>query len=163
VSKFKGSNGKYKTVSLFLEHDYKPDVAIFTDKEEDLDYNGKVFPSAKRLFVGLGDPTGYMFSQEYLGGWKHWQTLLKSAVTRRYIEAWQEEVEVSLRAEAIRHVVDASKSGGQSGTSAAKWLAEKGYAPKVDGRKATKEDKVKEEKQLLASVKEAEELAARLH
>jgi hypothetical protein len=123
LSSFKGTNGKWKTVSLFLEHEYDPTEAIFTFKDADHEAYGKTFKSARKLFVGLGDPTGYAFSQEYLGGYSHWKAFASSPKIAPYVAEWQEELEVRMRCQAIRTVVSDSASESRSSVSSAKWEA----------------------------------------
>ena len=148
MSNFKGSQGKWFTLSLFLEHDYDPeDLATFTHKSEDHTLHGKTYISARRLFVETGDPTGYTFALEYLGGWAHWKAWLASPPLRKRIDEWVEEVEIKLKAEALHTIKADADSGSKSSVSSAKYLADKGYQPKRKAgapSKAEKERKVKE-------------------
>jgi hypothetical protein len=144
MSKFKGTNGKWKTVSLFLEHEYDPTEAIFTFKDDHHEVNGKTFLSARRLFVGLGDPTGYQFSQEHLGGYSHWKAFVSSPKIAPYVAEWQEELEVLLRSQAIRTVVGDAASESRSSVSSAKWLSDKGWVEKRKAGAPSREEKQRE-------------------
>jgi hypothetical protein len=144
MSKFKGTNGKWKTVSLFLEHEYDPTEAIFTFKDDHHEVNGKTFLSARKLFAGLGDPTGYQFSQEYLGGYSHWKAICNSPKIAPHVADWQEELEVRLRSTAIRTVVSDSLSESRSSVASAKWLSDKGWLEKRKAGAPSKVDKVRE-------------------
>ena len=73
MSKFKDKQGKWLTQALFLEMGYKPQ-AIFTLDDEDKEYNNKLYPSLKKLYLESDDPTEYKVSQ-HLGGWNHWKRL----------------------------------------------------------------------------------------
>lgn len=124
------SMGKYRTQSLFLELGYK-DEAYFTLKEDDYVYEGRTYPSLKRLYLEVQDPTEYKFATEHLMGWKHWQRMCENKVIRRHIDEWREELEVKLRCQAIGDAINLAKSGQ---FQAAKWVADRGWATRGAGR-----------------------------
>lgn len=136
-SKMVDSIGRPLTQGLFLEIGYDTD-AVFTLKEYDFKYKGKTYPSAKKLFVQLEDPTGYAFATKYLLGWDHWQRLLGNKQIAEHIDKWQEELEVKVKSQAIAdmHSLAASESGNFSAT---KWLAESGWAKRSVGRPSKSE------------------------
>lgn len=122
--------GRFRTQSLFLELGYS-DEALFTLKDQDHQWNGKDYPSLKRLYLEMADPTEYAFATEYLLGWRHWQRLCENKVLGRQIEEWRDELEVKLRSKAIRDAIDAAKTGN---FQAAKWVADRGWDTKGRGR-----------------------------
>lgn len=63
----KDKMGRPLTQSLFLEIGYS-DYAVYSLKDEDYEYQGKVYPSLKKLFLASGDPTGYTTATENLLG-----------------------------------------------------------------------------------------------
>lgn len=156
MSQFKGSNGKWKTISLFLEHHYDTTEAIFTMKGEHFDYKGKQYLSPRQLFVGLGDPTGYEFSQQYLDGWEHWKAFCASPRIRAFIEDWKEELEVKLRSKAITTVVADSESESRSSVASAKWLSDRGWVEKRAAGKPSKEE-VQRELKVATKIKDEHE------
>lgn len=126
------SAGRPLTQSLFLEVGYS-DEAIYTLKEVDHTYNGKVYPSLKKLFIDMEDPTEYEFATTYLLGWKHWNRICENKLLRKHIDEWREELEMKLRSRAIKQAMQAAAS--PSGNfQAAKWLADKGWDTKRAGR-----------------------------
>jgi hypothetical protein len=127
---FLNSEGRPLTQSLFLEVGYT-DEAIYTLKEVDHEYNGKVYPSLKRLYLEAADPTEYVFATEHLMGWKHWQRICENKLLRKHIEEWREELEVKLRSEAVRQAIAHAASGT---FQAAKWVADRGWATRGAGR-----------------------------
>src|SRR5574337_902614 len=74
--------GKPLTQSLFLEIGYT-EQSIYTLKEEDYMYEGKLYPSLKRLYLEMEDLTEYEFANTYLLGWKHWKRLCENKLIRK--------------------------------------------------------------------------------
>lgn len=138
--------GKPLTQSLFLEVGYS-DYAIYTWKDRDHEYNGKIYPSLKRLYIEFEDPTEYEFANTYLLGWNQWKRLCDNKIIRREIDQWREELELKLRARGIKEAIKAAESGG---FQAAKWLADRGWDTRGAGRPSKEE--VEKEKRIQARV-----------
>lgn len=122
--------GRPLTQSIFLEIGYS-DAAIYTLKEIDHEHKGKVYPSLKRLFLEMGDPTEYEFATTYLLGWKHWQRMCDNKLLNTHFEEWRQELEIKLRSKAVKDMINAAKDGNYS---ASKWLADRGWSNKGAGR-----------------------------
>jgi hypothetical protein len=129
------SMNKPITQSLFLELGYT-DFSVYTLKDNDYEYKGKVYPSLKRLYLEMADPTEYEFAVTYLIGWRHWKRICENKQIRVYIDEWREELEMKLRSEGVKHAMQSAKLGG---FQAAKWLADRGWSNKGAGR-PSKED-----------------------
>lgn len=142
------SVGRSLTQSMFLEVGYS-DAALYTLKDVDHEYNGKIYPSLKRLYLLEEDPTEYEFAVKYLLGWKHWQRLCENKLLRKSIDEWRAELEIKLRSRAVKEMIKSSASGK---IVASKWLADKGWAQRGAGRPTKAE--VEGEKALLATVAE---------
>lgn len=131
--------GRPLTQSLFLEIGYS-DYAVYTLKESDYVYKDKLYPSLKALYLKEEDPTEYSFASKHLLGWQHWKRLCENKQILKYIEEWREELELKIRSQAIRDMVNlcASENGN---FSAAKFLADRGWEKRGAGRpsKAEKE------------------------
>lgn len=130
--RFKASNGMWLTDSLFRENVWgdKIHLAVYSTKEYDLHLDGKIYPSLKKLYMSVADPTEYKFAEKHLGGWTHWNRMLNNQKLRPMIDKWREELEVKLRSQAFRALRSTAVNEGAKGTTAAKWLAEKGWEPK---------------------------------
>lgn len=128
--------GRYKTLSLFLEVAYDKD-AIFTLKDIDHEYEGKVYISLKRLFLEASDPTEYAFATEHLAGWDHWQKICNNKLLAQHVEKWRYELELKLRAEGIQWVLKSARK--KQNWLAAKFLAEKGWEVRIAGRPSKEE------------------------
>lgn len=127
----KASNGVPLTQGLFLEIQYG-EFAVFTLKDDDYEYNGKTYPSLKKLYLEMEDVVEYEFATKYLLGWTHWQRMCANKQLLKHIEEWREELELKLRSKAIKAMRD--KVNTEQGINAAKWLAEKGWDKKGVGR-----------------------------
>lgn len=134
---FKDEKGRYIVQGLFLEDRYNTDLAYYTLAGEDKEYKGKLFPSLKRLYLETADPIEYTFATTYLYDWDHWQRMCRNAIVSRHIESWREELELSLRSEAISALVDMAIN--KDHYQAAKFLQDKGWDVSKRGR-PSKED-----------------------
>jgi hypothetical protein len=124
----KDVNNKWRTYSLFWEHRQKGYDYYWTLKDK----GTEELPSLKEIYMSYrhAPEFEYEFAQEVIGSWPHWQKLCRSGL-KNYIAAWREELDVKLKAEAIRGAINVSKEGesDSSRLQANKWLADKGYAP----------------------------------
>lgn len=146
-SLLKSTNGIPLTQSLFLEIGYT-DYAVYTLKDEDYEYKGKVYPSLKKLFIEMEDVGEYLFACEYLLGWDHWQRLCANKQVAEHIDKWRHELELKLRSQAIMEI--RAKSKMEKGINAAKWIAEKGWDKRQAGRPSKAE--VERETRVLADL-----------
>lgn len=118
------------TQMLFLEVNYDA-RAVYTLKDVDHVWNGKDYPSMRRLYLEMGDPTEYQFATTYLLGWKHWQRICENKLLRKHVDEWREELEVKLRSEGVHAALVQARSGSWQ---AAKWLVDKGWVESKAGR-----------------------------
>lgn len=142
-SRLKDAQGRPLTQSLFLEIGYEEDKAIYTLKDEDHEYKGNTYYSLKKLFLEMEDPTEYLFANTYLLGWQHWQRLNKNRALTKHFEEWREELELSLRAQGIRAIIE--QSAEEKAFQQANWLAEGKWNKRGAGR-PSKNEKIKEER-----------------
>lgn len=140
-SKFKDSGGRYLTQSLFLEFNYNVDLAVYTFDGEDKTYKGIVYPSLKRLYLESEDITEYTFAKTHLYNWEHWQRMKENKLLRKHFDEWEDELEIYLRSQGLRSVVEMSENNFQ----AAKYLSERGWDKRGVGR-PSKGDQAKEDR-----------------
>jgi len=85
----------------------------------------------RKVYVALGDPTGYKVSQEYLEDYSHWELLMKSPWFREAKEVWDRELDAKLSSEgltAIRAFADGIEDVPPAlQLQASKYLADKQY------------------------------------
>lgn len=143
TSKFKSAGGVYYTTSLFWE----PWKAQFTDRDKLQeppytlyeDVEGKI--NAGRVFVSLGDPTGYLFTQELLdGSYKHWQKLEGIKWFKEALELWREELKIKQVAESIQKIREIASGESAQAINAAKYIAERGWESKSTRGRPSKEE-----------------------
>lgn len=150
-SKLKDDKQRLRTQSLFYELNGIKD-AIFTLKEDDYEAHGKKLVSLKKLYLEIADPTEYEFAKTVFGSWKHWQRLCANAIIRPYIDEWREELEIKIRSQAIKSILQTARDEGSKGTQAAKWLAEGKWQGTGRGRPSKEE--VERTKRIHAGIKD---------
>lgn len=137
-SKLVDGMGRPLTQSLFLEIGYRDEFAVYSLKDQDHHYKGLVYPSLKRLFLVHEDPTEYDFATTYLLGWQHWKRLNDNKQLRKHFDEWREELELKLRSQAVKDIIDQCSTEGGS-FQAAKWLADRGWEKRGAGRPSKQE------------------------
>src|SRR3989304_3612775 len=70
--KFKDQNGRYRTLSLFLEYRVNKVPPLWTLKKYELPGNP---PSLYLQYLEARDPTEYDFAMAQLGTFEHWEVL----------------------------------------------------------------------------------------
>lgn len=136
----KDDSGRYLTQSLFLEKGYN-DAAIFTFKDEDHTWKGKVYISLKKRYLEHEDPIEYDFATTYLYGWEHWKRIKANKMLAEEVNIWTEELELKLRSQAVKDLIDLGVE--DKSFQAIKWLADRGWEKRGAGR-PSKQDKLKE-------------------
>lgn len=137
-SKLRDTGGSPLTQSLFLEIGYNTDYAVYTLKSEDYEYKGVTYPSIKRLYLEIEDPTEYEFATRCFLDWGHWKRTAENKLISPHVEAWREELEMKVRSRAVRDLMNlcASESGS---FQAAKFLADRGWDKRGAGRPSKEE------------------------
>lgn len=159
-----GNSGAYYTRGMFHEFEKMSSEdnegpRVFTMKEFDItDKDGNVKKSFIRLFVECDDPTGYVFSQNYLGGFKHWEELKKCTWFKPLLEKALHELELKHKAMALSNILKEARENGKNTMQASKYLLEIGYGEEANGRTnkvgRPSKEKIKEEAKKLVSVSE---------
>ncbi len=137
---FLGAKMKMRTHNLFVEHCFDKDLKpLYTLK--DFTYRG--YPSLKKLYLEERDPTGYLFSHKYLYNYEHLLILKATKMIGHHIEAWERELEMLLEAENLQRLSEMAASTNPKyvaqSTSAAKFLASKGWRKDKKGRPSKSE------------------------
>ena len=135
------SMGRPLTQSLFLEINYNTEFAIYTLGDEDKVYEGKTYPSLKKLYLEMEDVVEYDFAKTYLLGWSHWQRLNSNKVLAVHFQEWREELALAIRSNAVKAMLDQALEGNNF--QATKWLAEGAWDKRRAGR-PSKEEVAKE-------------------
>ena len=145
------------TRSLFLEQNaFHPEIEpIYTLKQEDVEVNGKTYPSLHRLYVHCMDTTEYAFANKHLGGWTHWMALTECNFFQPYLEAMRDELTINLKAKALQAIIAISQDPYAKGhLEANKFLIKEGIIDNRPSRGRPK--KTKDPKAHFAEIKEEE-------
>lgn len=146
----KDVRGAWRTSSLFYEYPDNGYTPLWTimDTDRYITEHNTTYPSLKQIYLSYEHVPGneYDFALDIIGSWEHWTRLCKSPRLRDIIATWREELEVKIRSNAVKSIIKTSAEGSAAGATAARWLAEKGYAPSR-GRpsKAEKEGHLKQD------------------
>lgn len=140
--------GRPLTQGLFLEVGYKEETAIYTLKDWDWEYNGKVYKSLKQLYLAMEDPLEYHFATTYFLSWDHWLRIANNKIIKAHVDKWRMELELKLASASIRGIID--QSGDERGFQAAKYVAERAWNKKPVGR--PRKDLEAEQEQIDASL-----------
>jgi hypothetical protein len=112
-----------------------------------------MYPSIKKIYMEVADPTEYAFATKCFSSWSHWRRICdKTRQLHPYIADWRDELEVMLRSQGVRGVMEEALSGGKASMQASKWLADKGWTEKRTAGRPTKGE-VEVERKQQASVK----------
>ena len=129
---FRSRNNLLYTKSLFVEH-YSLTLAfpMFTLKDKDYLYKGKLLPSLYRLYMEEEDLTEFSFAHKHLESYDHWQQIVNCEWFKPYIQRWRTELELKIKSRALKNIQ--AEAAGQTKTSfiANKWLAERGWVDKT--------------------------------
>lgn len=129
-SKLSDAMGRPLTQGLFLELGYK-DSAIYTLKDYDHEWEGKKYPSLKKIYLEMEDVTEYDFASQHLMGWKQWQRICENKALAEHVGEWREELEYKLRSRAAKQMIEQAGSGSYQAT---KWLLDRGWSTRSAGR-----------------------------
>lgn len=84
----------------------------------------------RKKFLEANDPTGFVFSEEWLeDGYRHWKNFRKAYEAKSEIQEWESTLDIQLQAKAIRAIAEQKDS-----FQANKWLADRGWIEKEDNR-----------------------------
>lgn len=128
-NKFRTEQGVHYTKGLFYEMTLADkSTVLYTLKDQD--HEG--FESLFRLYMEKGDLTEWEFANEYLGGWNHWQQLCATNWFKPYVERWRHELELKIRAAALKRIQSEAKSNSKNSFTANKFLVDSGWKSKEE-------------------------------
>lgn len=120
---------------------------IYTFKGEDIHTDdGRIMYSARKIYLECMYPTEYKAAIALVGDWEHWKRLMNNKMIMSHIEQWREELEIKMISQGIRTIVNNSVEEGNTGLSAAKFLAKREWKEGQDKKRGrpTKEEVAKE-------------------
>lgn len=138
-SKFKNASGVYYLQKLFIDFTTEErGTAIYCLTPNDHP-SGK-YPSLHRLYLETEDPTEWNFAQKYFDSWDHWVMVSNSAKVKPYVEKWRTELELKLRAKALKEIIDVADAtnGAKNYYEANKFLVTGGWLSGEEKKEAAK-------------------------
>ena len=130
---------------LTLPEDRKEMGTSWTLKEHDLQADGKTYKSMKKLYIEMEDVTEYDFAMVALGSFKHWERVTESPIIRPHINQWRKELNLKLKARAMRSIIKAATEDEKLSFQAMKYLADNEYLDKAGKRGRPSKEDVKAE------------------
>ena len=146
-NKFKNAIGAHLLKPIFFEYDNSEHLySVYTLKDYDHTVDGITYPSLRKLYVEMEDPTEYEFAVKHLDGWVHWKKLTESSFFQQYLKEWREELEVRMRAKALNRIKTRATGDTKDSFAADKILLAGGWKTQSTEKvgRPTK-DKIKEE------------------
>lgn len=137
-TKFRGPTGQRYTKALFYETAEDRSTALYTLKDRHWEANGVSYPSLFLLYLEERDPTEYNFAMKYFESYDHWLQIADAPFLRDLLPRWRRDLETLIRAEALEVLRKDAASGSRSATASAKFLVERGWAPKQEKGRPTK-------------------------
>jgi len=135
---FKTPQGVFILGGLFFEQSPtdKSNV-IYTLKDND--HLG--YPSLRRLYLEMGDPTEYFFALKHMDGWAHWERLCECEWFSQYLNRWRRELELCIRAKALIRIMALSENpNSKEAFGANKFLLAANWKPTARVGRPNKED-----------------------
>ncbi len=143
-NKFKNEVGAHLLKPIFFEYDNSDhNYTIFTLKDQDHTWGDKTYPSLRKLYVEMEDPTEYEFALKHLDGWVHWKKLTESSFFQIYLKDWREELEVRMRAKALNRIKVRAAGETKDSFAADKILLAGGWKTSEDKSKVGRPTKEK--------------------
>lgn len=130
---YRSKTGGWYTQALFLEvwktpEEERPLPAVFS-------FHGREgYIDARKTFIELRDPTGYLWSQKYLKSWHHFSLLLKCKWFEPEYVSWVEELKIILKQESIQKITEIASSDSPQALPAAKYIASADWEKATTGR-----------------------------
>ena len=118
----KDVGGRFRTLSLFKEHQHPNYPAPFTLKR----YNVDGYISMYLKYMDIGDPTEYQVGLQLLGSHEHWQVLTRAGWFKVHVTLWRDELANRMESERYHEMKDireASAPDSAARVQATKWLA----------------------------------------
>ena len=141
--------GAFQTKGLFYELTLPDDRKVmgtsWTLKEDDLEADDMVYKSMKKFYLETEDVTEYDFAMAALGSYKHWERVLESPIIRPHIDQWRKELNLKLKARAMRSIIKTATDEDKWTFQAMKYLADNDYLDKKNKRGRPSKDEIKAE------------------
>ena len=138
VNPFRGVNGALLTRGLFADitagqvgaataEDLSRCLYVILSEQDQ-----GVYKSLYKLYMGMADPSEVMFARAYFESYDHWLTICDAPWARDHINRWRTELDLSIRAGAVKAIYDKSIDPTDKDCfMASRFLVQNGYSLKV--------------------------------
>lgn len=159
-----GKTRTYTTTQLFVEPHRSGPLGVRFRPLFTLQEDVPGYLNARKLFIELDDPTGYLFATKYLAGWAHWEVLIKKKWFSDAVAIWRAELSAILEMKTLNVLRQiAEDPDHKSRFSAAQYLHKASRpAPKSTRGRPTKAEIDAELKKEVDSTSTAAEDAERM-
>ena len=129
-TKFRDPYGRLRTKSMF-EETITPDLIargiepVYTLMPAHKSKLG--LPSVYDNFMNAKDPTGYTTATSMFESWLHWERIFSTKQLSSYLTLWNNELTVAMKSDAIKSMYVTAVTEGSKGTTAARYIIEKGW------------------------------------
>ena len=119
------------------------------------DYDSNGYQSLYRLYMEANDPTEYTFANQHMGGWEHWTRLCECTWFQPYVTRWRHELELRIRANALKNILSLANAEGKDKLAANKLLLGSwGDKTEARGRGRPSKAEIKKEAHRLAEIEQ---------
>ena len=154
MSNFLDTQGRFRTISLFVEYGYNEKYPpIYTLSASPKEKDGVVYPSLKEIYFSYDHIPGqeYHFAMDIFNSWDHWTWLASKTQVKGAIAEWRKELDIRNKAQAMRTIL-AQARDKEKGLQAARLVVTEEYKEKKRGRPSREE--VEREKKVAAGVRD---------
>ena len=144
-SNYLDSCGRYRTRSLFVELIQKEQVAAGYKPVYSLAGDTK-YEDLHELYMECGDPTEYEFAISAWGSWEHHERMVELDWFMEYLNTWRAELQVKMKSQAIKALMEVAVGSGNRGITAAKYIASYGWEKKAGRPSKADQEKAKRTK-----------------
>lgn len=149
-NKFRASQGKFLTQSLFIEMNNTDEQAPYTLQTFDKTKNGVLVQSLHRRFVEMEDIGEFEFANKYLASYHHWLKLKAAPFFKEYYAAMVEELNAKMRSKSLK-AMRAQVDEGAASQATLKYLADQDYDKKAPVGKPKRKKADKKEGNVIAA------------
>jgi len=159
---------RYRTKSLFWELSPDKTYCKYSLKKYDYTPQGSdiTYPSLYRLYMEMEDLLEFEFANRYFDSYEHWELISKLSYMKEDVAQWRKEVELKVRARALRELRDLSITTEDSKVKVDlnKYLLNRGWIDKTNTKGRPSKEEIKKELERVTAVeKELQEDFERIH
>lgn len=123
-TKFKNTQGMFFLNALFIEKAQTEETALYSLKDADVWRGTSCYPSIRRLYQEMNDPTEYSFATKYFQSFEHWNLLCQCPWFKPILQEMRLSLQASLKSLAWGKIIQIAKSSDKDSFTANRYLLE---------------------------------------